>query len=311
MPSLSTQLSSSSSSFPTSRSALHEETCDILQTMMKQEVRSYPPLPKLVCTRKDPWRRLMINWMYKIVDVFELSDHIVQVAVYYLDTCVAKNLVQSPHDYKLLSLTALQLAIKVYDVKLFPIQQLLALSHTKLTVEQVSVMERRIMSALHWRLHPPTLDCFVSRYCTIMATTSSCKTRPMANTNNWLCRVEEEALDMSRTMMMHESFRPYRRSVVAYVAMIVSMNRILEEERHGIGMMKAFKKEIIRLTNIGDLSEDFVGSVSELVVHIDDIDGSLEPSTVTKNNRSSTPTAKRWNDNGGSSSPRHVVESIS
>ena len=103
---------------------------------MKKESNVYYKSAELLRSKEtnDPWRQLMIQWMCAIVDVFELSNQIVSVAVYYLDNAVAKDLVQSPQDYKLAALTSLQLAIKVYDHKLFPLEQLLSISQADLSV---------------------------------------------------------------------------------------------------------------------------------------------------------------------------------
>ena len=121
---------------------------------MKQEITIYTVLDdensKARYSKMDTWRRLMISWMCNVVDVFGLSNQIVSVAAYYLDASVAKNLVESPKDFKLVALTALHLAIKVYDYKLFPLQQLLFYSQTELTIDDVAFMERRIMNALNW-----------------------------------------------------------------------------------------------------------------------------------------------------------------
>ena len=226
-----------------SRALSVDDTRDRIRVMIKQESTMVAKAGRSACsTKKDTWRRLMISWMSTIVDTFDLPNVIIPVSVYYLDAAVTGKLVQSPNDYRLASLTALQLAIKVYDTKIFPLKQLLSITHSELSTTEVSQMEQQIVRVLHWRLHPPTFDCFVQQYSTLLASLYGLPTN-----SRWIRLIEEKALEVSRSIVMQETLRPHRRSVLAYAAMILAMDQLLQG--HEPGLIETFQHEMGRLLN--------------------------------------------------------------
>jgi Cyclin, N-terminal domain/Cyclin, C-terminal domain len=61
----------------------------------------------------------------------------------------------------LASLTTLHIAIKLYDTKKIKLSTLANLSRGQFTSRDIEMMEWKILSALRWKLHPPTPYTFV------------------------------------------------------------------------------------------------------------------------------------------------------
>ena len=62
--------------------------------------------------------------------------------------------------YKLLCITSLYLAIKVYNRKPCSISSLASLSRGEYSIENIADMEKALLQALDWNICPPTATCF-------------------------------------------------------------------------------------------------------------------------------------------------------
>lgn len=79
--------------------------------------------------------------------------------MYYLD-CVSAA-ANTPLDYQLCGLTALHLAVKVHETRVFQLKQLLEMGNVCFTEEDVIRTERRLLKACQWKLHPPVPEAFL------------------------------------------------------------------------------------------------------------------------------------------------------
>merc|ERR1712176_436879 len=85
------------------------------------------------------------------------------------DAAVAcdSSLVETPRDYQLCAMTALHLALKVYDspaVRVVKLSCLVTLGNGEFTEDDIIQKEQDLLRALDWRVNPPTADCFLQRY---------------------------------------------------------------------------------------------------------------------------------------------------
>lgn len=201
-----------------------EDVQDVLQNLKRQECKYFPHSVAGNSNfshhdrsnSNEAWRPIIIQWMYTVVDVFQLVPHIVPTAMYYLDQSI-DTLMQCPSDYHLLGLTCLELAIKVHDTKMFPIEQLVSIGHANLTKEAVEHMEARLLRVLGWNLHPPTPHCFVHQYARLLPDNED-----HASTKN---QIVQTALHLVRQGLLYELAQPP--SILAYACLLAAMEHDL------------------------------------------------------------------------------------
>jgi hypothetical protein len=168
------------------------------------------------------WRQQIIEWMYAIVNFCKLRHEAVAVASYYLDTCVSKGVIVSPGDYQLAAMTALYLALKVYDSptqRLIQLDSLVKLGNGGFDEAAVVKMEKKMLRALNWRLHPPTPNCFVQQYMQLLPADTSSATRS---------KIEEASLLVLEVAISRERFLSTDPSVLGFTSMLMAIERIEE-----------------------------------------------------------------------------------
>lgn len=108
-------------------------------------------------------------WLYEVVDQCDLSREIVAVAMSFLDRFIATIVMMSSNAvngyiYQLAALTALYMSVKLHDHRPIRIERLAQLSRGRFTKEDMKEMERSMLTALEWRMHPPTAVAFVHEF---------------------------------------------------------------------------------------------------------------------------------------------------
>ena len=146
---------------------------DRLQAMMIQEETNYnyesyfPHTSWEEMERQShlnaSWREKICQWSYNVVDHFDLPREVVAISLDLFDRYLATRGNQCTGNMALLaSLTTLHIAIKVHSEKSIKGTTLASLSRGQFGAKHIEEMEWRIMSAVGWKLHPPTLFSFVS-----------------------------------------------------------------------------------------------------------------------------------------------------
>lgn len=124
----------------------------------------------------------MVSWMYHVADTFRLMPIVVATGMYILDTCAldlynaSSRTFNQKELYPLMTMTALNMAVKCHETKMFPLDQLVQLlgaggesaSDQSYTPEDVTAMERRLLHRCGWKLHCPTAHDFLLRYATVL-----------------------------------------------------------------------------------------------------------------------------------------------
>ncbi len=189
---------------------------DVLQNMRRQEAKYYTESFK----RPLPWRPILIQWMFSVVDIFHLAPQIVPTALYYVDQCMKDHHLGSPAQatmrYQLLGLTCLELAIKVHDTKVFPLEDLVRMGQSGFSPAQVVAMEAQLLKHLGWNLHPPTPHCFVHQYGELLQRLMTTCPNSTANVS----QIVERALLLVRRGLYEMALPP---AILAYAAMLAAM----------------------------------------------------------------------------------------
>jgi hypothetical protein len=111
----------------------------------------------------DPtFRGKMCQWSYRICDHFGTNREIVSFAFSFLDRFIDQyNCDRS--GFKLAAMTSMYIATKMMNVKILQIASLVEMCHGEFQAHQFLQMERIILSALEFRMNPPTTQAFIEQ----------------------------------------------------------------------------------------------------------------------------------------------------
>lgn len=212
------------------RNALHEATRETLCRMRRLESTTYKrPLAQAL---PEPfhglWRQQIVEWFYSLVKYCNLRHESAAAAIYYLDVAVANGLVNTPRQYQLGSMTALYLALKVYDspsMRVVKLSSLVKLGNDEFDEQDVVDMERSIIQLLQWRLNPPTINCFVQQYLVLLFSgTDDCVDGEETSLSSSLAnQLEETALECIELVMGRDYFNAEKPSVIGYAVLLMAI----------------------------------------------------------------------------------------
>ena len=202
------------------------ETRAVLKHMRRLEATTYkrPIAKKLPEPFNGLWREQIIKWMYTLVKYCNLRHESAAAASYYLDVAVCKGLIQSPNDYQLGAMTALYLALKVYDspnLRVVKLSSLVKLGNGEFNEHDIQRMERDMVKLLDWHLNPPTPNCFLQQYLTLLPSNQRTKDE-----------IEEIAFQAIEHTMSRDLFLAAPPSVIAYSALLMAIETVDHQHHH-------------------------------------------------------------------------------
>lgn len=101
-------------------------------------------------------REQIVEWSFRVVDYFCIDREVVAVSLSLLDRFLAVCHCDRS-TFKLAATTTLHLAVKLlHPCKLCELGILSDLSRGEFDMHDVAAMERHVLEALQWKLHPPT-----------------------------------------------------------------------------------------------------------------------------------------------------------
>jgi lipoyl(octanoyl) transferase len=92
----------------------------------------------------DVWREKICEWSYQVIDHFDFSREVVSISIHYLDRFLATRPCNKKV-FQLAAMTALFLAIKLYEPGRLSMQSMIELSRGYFKVEQMIAMEMSIL----------------------------------------------------------------------------------------------------------------------------------------------------------------------
>ena len=101
------------------------------------------------------WREKICEWCYQVVDHFDFNREVVSVTMSYLDRYLATRTVNR-RIFQLAAMTALYLAIKLFEPGKLRMSSLIDLSRGYFMAEHIVTMEDSMLQSLKWHVHPPT-----------------------------------------------------------------------------------------------------------------------------------------------------------
>jgi Cyclin, N-terminal domain len=145
------------------------DTIDTVKAMLFQEADysvtelQYSAAPNGVNSNA---RAQMVEWCCRVVDYCKLQTETVCIAMNYTDRMCVKDpsILTSRAVYQLVAMTALYTGAKIHAKEALDPKLVSDLSRGTYTVDEIEEQERQLVSALQWRLNPPTAHSFVRQY---------------------------------------------------------------------------------------------------------------------------------------------------
>jgi hypothetical protein len=148
-----------------------EEICEHIQVMRVQEDTVYCKsslhdineidAPLLA---KDSYEKI-VSWYLRVVDFFEFHREIAEIAASILNCFLATTQGFSartdPSNYQLASLGAFYIAVKIHAKQAMHPRSLIQLCGDRYTIHEIEQTEASMLSALNWRVNPPTTGAFL------------------------------------------------------------------------------------------------------------------------------------------------------
>jgi len=278
----------------------------VLRTMraLENSVYKRPRAQTIPEIFRGLWRRQIVEWMYVLIKYCKLKHEATAAAVYYLDAavmCDSSSLVISPRDYQLCAMTALHLALKVYDsptVRVIKLSCLVKLGNGEFTVDDIVQKEQDLLKALGWRINPPTADCFLHRYMELLPflddDDEECDVDPSKMKNDAdtelrpielrrqkrLRKIEDFASEYIEVAMARDRFLSTPTSIIAYAALLSAMELVTAEQQKQQQQCyydwAIFLRNMTQVAEMGDILSDFEGekvarAVRKTKMHLDRI----------------------------------------
>ena len=148
------------------------------------------------------WRHQMLDWAFQVAEIFGVDRDIVPSAFSILDRYLAIKLGGdedgpiSLEEFQLTSMVAMYIAIKnLVPVRKLTVETLIEMSQGFYSPDDITSMERDILSELDWHVNPPTMIDFCRTY---MGMFAEPLVEPLANEVDAECQyIAELALDDS------------------------------------------------------------------------------------------------------------------
>lgn len=166
------------------------------------------------------WRKMLVNWMFYVVDCCELEQHSVAAAAYFLDVAILRDLCETREEHQLAAATALQMALKTFDTAVIKLDKLVQLGRGFFTEDDVTVMEQKIITSLNWNLHPPTTYCFLRQYERLIPSAIGDPTRKI---------LDNVTMIIAKEMILDEYYIKYCPSIQGLSAMMVALDFVPDD----------------------------------------------------------------------------------
>eukprot|EP00339_Tiarina_fusa_P002550 CAMPEP_0117052022 /NCGR_PEP_ID=MMETSP0472-20121206/35961_1 /TAXON_ID=693140 ORGANISM="Tiarina fusus, Strain LIS" /NCGR_SAMPLE_ID=MMETSP0472 /ASSEMBLY_ACC=CAM_ASM_000603 /LENGTH=298 /DNA_ID=CAMNT_0004766493 /DNA_START=130 /DNA_END=1023 /DNA_ORIENTATION=+ len=216
-----------------------EEIREILAVMQKQESTVY----ERECSSDELvalWRKMLIGWMYYVVDYCRLQRQCVAAAAFFFDIAVSRGLISTREEHQLAAATALQLSLKTFDTAVISSKKLVQLGRGLFTEEDVVEMEMKILKTLNWRTHPPSTYCFLRQYERLLPSSVESETMEM---------IQEVTKLISELTVSEMKYNKHPQSIIAFGAMLLAME-LVDTENLLMHQRQCF---VIRMSTVAGL----------------------------------------------------------
>merc|ERR1719410_1004236 len=111
-------------------------------------------------------RSKMATWCFQVVEFCNFSRETARLAMSYLDQFLGTKegglVLYDRKDFQLAAMVSLELAVKIHEPKELDMSLLSELSKGSYSILELTKMEKKILSALNYRMCPPTASSFAN-----------------------------------------------------------------------------------------------------------------------------------------------------
>lgn len=245
-------------------------------------------------------REKMVDWYNEVAECCNFSCETVAIATSCLDRFVAtkigfRALVNSSF-FRLAGMTALYITVKIYEVEVMDPGMLSKLSQGLYTEDDIEKMEVRMLSALEWRVNPPTALAFVRQFLDMIHSLASMNSITMNNVYD-LSQIQIKlALRNSRLVATQNS-------TIAFASLVNSLRNVSDLDRQTIEFIGY---RISKVTGIDWYSEDFKDA--EWITHANIDERSCSKFKVQINTQSHS--IGKFTDSTAENSPRSLTRFV-
>jgi hypothetical protein len=201
------------------------------------------------------WRAKICQWSYNVVDHFDLPRELVAISLNLFDRFLATRGNRCSGNMALLaSLTTLHIAIKIHAEKRVKISTLASLSRGQFEEQHIEEMEWQVLSALGWKLHPPTLFAFISHFLLLLPNEAHQSVRK---------ELFETSIYMAELSVCDSFFVKLNASAVAFAAIL----NVVEEmpfARFSAGTRETFLRELVNRLGLNCRSPNVMAARNRL-----------------------------------------------
>jgi hypothetical protein len=167
-------------------------------------------------------RSKMATWCIQIVDFCKFTRETAEISMSHLDRFLATPAgAAALHDrtlYQLASMAALYTAVKIHEPEAMDPKLVSNLSRGAYSAADVEAMERQLLSALSWRVNPPTCLSFVRKLMELI---------PVEAMDQEMLRTAFELTKFQTELAVHDfQFVTVKPSVVAYCSLMNSLESL-------------------------------------------------------------------------------------
>ena len=208
-----------------------------IAVMLRKEESNYSCLDylqfagRLVLPSKDlideQWRQKSAEWMFKVVDFYDLDRDIVNIGMTYLDrmfTVSSLHRQWSKLECRLIAMASLKLAIKLNEPRTMNMDDMIKLGMggvITFSAHALVEMEYEILWKLSWNTFPPTAFCFAHHLiCMFPHPDVSKSTRYI---------LQELSKYMTELAICVYSFVKFKASSKAFACVLVAMDCLRDE----------------------------------------------------------------------------------
>lgn len=190
-------------------------------------------------------RTQMVDWCFQVIDFCKFNRETAEIAMSYVDRFMlspnGRNALCNRSYYQLACMTALYTAVKIHEPEAMDPTLVAKLSRGLYASQEIEAMELTMLSALQWRVNPPTSASFVREFLQILpqGLFSQLETSQFDVVVNDLIRLQTDM-----------TVRDYRyinvkTSHIAYCAFMNAMETVLGNEEKLIGYIGCILAEAI------------------------------------------------------------------
>jgi len=263
-----------------------QEARYVTQDFLHQDdqTTSTPAAKPLHIEIDEDCRDKMAAWCFQVSKFCKFENESIEIALSCLDRFLSTEqgtaALQDRSTYQLACMVCLYTAVKVHERTAISPAIVSALARNAYTIEQVEEMERTILSALEWRVNPPTMSSFVRLGLELAAQHTPLSEKQFATATD-LCSLQ---LEMA---VKEYRFVTVDRSIVAYCTVMNSLDAV------GVNVTRNLSTTLGQAMQLRHCQEAVMGVSGALYVAV--VEYKMDVAAVTEelSSRSVTPTPSK------------------